>query len=60
MGIITFDSRSNDMTEAVKELLRGFDALTDAEKQEATVQLLRRAIEDESGRRSGRCPRRGS
>ena len=37
------------MTEAVQELLHTFDALTDAEKQEATVQLLRRAIEDESG-----------
>ncbi len=37
------------MTEAVQGLLQTFDALTDAEKQEATVQLLRRAVEDESG-----------
>ena len=37
------------MTEAVQELLHTFDALTDAEKQEATVQLLRRVVEEESG-----------
>ena len=37
------------MTEAVQQLLQTFDALTDAEKQEATVQLLRRAVEVESG-----------
>jgi hypothetical protein len=37
------------MTEAVQELLQTFDALTDAEKQEAAVQLLRRVVEDESG-----------
>ena len=37
------------MTQAVEELLRRFDALSDAEKQEATVQLLRRVVEEESG-----------
>jgi hypothetical protein len=37
------------MTEAVQGLLQTFDALTDAEKREATVQLLRWAVEDESG-----------
>jgi hypothetical protein len=37
------------MTEAVQELLHSFDALTNAEKQEATVQLLRRVVEEESG-----------
>lgn len=37
------------MTEAVQELLHTFDALTKAEKQEATVQLLRRVVDEESG-----------
>lgn len=37
------------MTEAVQALLDTFDALSDAEKQEATVQLLRRVVEEESG-----------
>ena len=37
------------MTEAVQELLHTFDALTNAERQEATVQLLRRVVEEESG-----------
>ena len=49
MEVVTLDAWSYDMTEAVRELLHTFDTLTDAEKQEATVQLLRRAIEDESG-----------
>ena len=37
------------MTEAVQELLHTFDALTNTERQEATVQLLRRVVEEESG-----------
>lgn len=37
------------MTEAVRGLLDTFDALSDAEKQEAAVQLLRRVVEGESG-----------
>ena len=37
------------MTEAVQELLDTFDALTDAEKQVAAAQLLRRVVEGESG-----------
>jgi hypothetical protein len=37
------------MTEAVEELLHAFDALTNAEKQEAAEQLLRRVVEEESG-----------
>jgi hypothetical protein len=31
------------MTPAVQQLLRAFDALTEAEKQEAAVEVLRRA-----------------
>ena len=37
------------MTEAVQGLLDTFDALTEAEKQEAAAQLLRRVVEGESG-----------
>ena len=37
------------MTQAVQELLNTFDALTDAEKQEAAAQLLRRVVACESG-----------
>ena len=37
------------MTEAVQELLHTFDGLTNAEKHEATVHLLRRVVEEESG-----------
>ena len=37
------------MTEAVQALLDTFDALTEAEKQEAAAQLLRRVVEGESG-----------
>ena len=37
------------MTRAVQDLLHSFDALSDAEKQEATVQLLRRVVDEESG-----------
>jgi hypothetical protein len=37
------------MTGAVQELLKTFDALTEAEQQEAAAQLLRRCAEGESG-----------
>ena len=37
------------MTAAVKELLKTFDTLSDADKREATVQLLRRVVDEESG-----------
>lgn len=37
------------MTEAVRQLLQTFDTLTDAEKQDAVVQLLRRLVEEEAG-----------
>lgn len=37
------------MTQAVQELLNTFDALTEAEKQEAAAQLLRRVVDRESG-----------
>jgi hypothetical protein len=37
------------MTAAVKDLLNTFDALSDADKREATVQLLRRVVDEESG-----------
>ena len=32
------------MTAAVQQLLQAFDALSDAEKHQATVELLRRAV----------------
>jgi hypothetical protein len=37
------------MTEAVQELLESFEMLSDAEKQEATAELLRRVVLEESG-----------
>ncbi len=37
------------MTATVKELLDTFDALSDADKREATLQLLRRVVDEESG-----------
>ena len=37
------------MTAAVRELLNTFDTLSDADKREATVQLLRRVVDEESG-----------
>ncbi len=37
------------MTAAVRELLQTFEALTDAEKQVVTIQLLRRAVAAETG-----------
>jgi hypothetical protein len=37
------------MTNAVKEVLQAFEALSDGEKQEAAAEVLRRALELESG-----------
>ncbi len=37
------------MTESINELLNAFDALSDAERHVAAVEVLRRVLGDESG-----------
>ncbi len=40
------------MTAAVQHLIESFEALTDAEKQEAAAEVLRRSLQLEQGPRS--------